>query len=61
MERAQTSLVASFASGVAKDGAAARAAITSPWRNGLTEGRITRLKLVRRLIYDRGKIDFASN
>ena len=37
--------------------AAVRAAITSPWSNGQTEGRITRLKLVKRQMYGRGKID----
>jgi len=57
IERAGASLVASFASGVAKDEAAVRAAITSPWSNGQTEGQITRLKLVRRQMYGRGKID----
>ena len=51
------SLVASFASGVAKDEAAVRAAIALPWSNGQTEGQITRLKLVRRQMYGRGKID----
>ena len=45
IERARASLVASFASGVAKDEAAIRAAITLPWSNGQTEGQITRLKL----------------
>jgi transposase len=57
IEHARTSLVASFASGVAKDEAAVRAAITLPWSNGQTEGQITRLKLVRRQMYGRGKID----
>lgn len=57
IERARASLVASFANGVAKDEAAVRAAITSPWSNGQTEGQITRLKLVRRQMYGRGKID----
>jgi transposase len=37
--------------------AAVRAAITSVWSNGQTEGQITRLKLVRRQMYGRGKID----
>ena len=55
IERARASLVASFASGVAKDEAALRTAITSPWSNGQTEGQITRLKLVRRQMYGRGK------
>jgi transposase len=57
IERARASLVASFASGVARDEAAVRAAITLPWSNGQTEGQITRLKLVRRQVYGRGKID----
>jgi len=55
--RARQSLVASFASGVAKDEAAVRAAITLPWSNGQTEGQITKLKLVKRQMYGRGKID----
>jgi transposase len=57
IEHARASLVASFANGVAKDEAAVRAAITLPWSNGQTEGQITRLKLVRRQMYGRGKID----
>ena len=57
IQRARTSLVASFGSGVAKDEAAVRAAITLPWSNGQTEGHITRLKLVRRQMCGRGKID----
>src|ERR1700730_10835730 len=57
IERARASLIASFASGVARDEAAVRAAITSSWSNGQTEGQITRLKLVRRQMYGRGKID----
>jgi len=57
MERAADSLVASFGRGVRKDQAAVRAAITSPWSNGQTEGQITNLKLVKRKMYGRGKID----
>jgi transposase len=57
LERARTSLVASFASGVIKDQAAVSAAITSPWSNGQTEGQITKLKLVKRQMYGRGKLD----
>ena len=56
-ERARQSLVASFASGVAKDEPAVRAAITLPWSNGQTEGQITKLKLVKRQMYGRAKID----
>jgi hypothetical protein len=36
---------------------AVRAAIILPWSNGQTEGQITRLKLVRRQMYGRGKLD----
>jgi transposase len=34
-----------------------RAAIVLPWSNGQTEGQITKLKLVKRQMYGRGKID----
>jgi transposase len=54
---ARGSLVASFASGVAKDEPAVRAAIILPWSNGQTEGQITKLKLVKRQMYGRAKID----
>jgi transposase len=57
LQRARTSLVASFANGVIKDQAAVAAAITSPWSNGQTEGQITKLKLVKRQMYGRGKLD----
>lgn len=57
LERARMSLVASFANGVTKDQAAVAAAITSGWSNGQTEGQITKLKLVKRQMYGRGKID----
>jgi transposase len=57
LERAKSSLVASFANGVLKDKAAVAAAITSPWSNGQTEGQITKLKLVKRQMYGRGKLD----
>jgi hypothetical protein len=55
--RARSSLVASFANGVTKDQAAVSAAITLPWSNGQTEGQITKLKLVKRQMYGRGKLD----
>ena len=57
IERACHSLVASFGNGVSKDEAAVLAAITSPWSNGQTEGQVTRLKLVKRQMYGRAKID----
>jgi len=57
LERACTSLVASFANGVTKDKAAISAAITTSWSNGQTEGQITKLKLVKRQMYGRAKLD----
>ena len=46
LARAQNSLVASFTVGALKDQAAICTAITSPWSNG----QITKLKLVKRLM-----------
>ena len=40
-----------------RDRAAVHAAITEYWSNGQTEGQITRLKLVKRQMYGRGKLD----
>ena len=54
---AATSLMASFAAGLGKDRPAVTAALTSPWSNGQTEGQITKLKLVKRQMYSRAKID----
>jgi transposase len=47
----------SFASGIAADRAAVSAAISEPWSNGQTEGQVTKLKLVKRQMYGRGKVD----
>ncbi len=57
LARAKESLVASFACGITKDQAAVRNAIVSSWSNGQTEGQITKLTLVKRQMYGRGKID----
>ena len=46
-----------IANGVIKDKAAVSAAIDLPWSNGQTEGQITKLKLVKRQTYGRGKLD----
>jgi transposase len=54
---ASASLLASFAVGVTRDKAAIRAAVTEPWSNGQTEGQITKLKLVKRQMYGRAKLD----
>ncbi len=57
IEQARTSLIAPLARGVASDAAAIRAAITEPWSNGQTEGQINRLKLIKRQMYGRAKLD----
>ena len=51
------SLIASFANGVARDKSAVHAAITQPWSNGQVEAQITKLKLVKRQMYGRAKLD----
>jgi transposase len=51
------SLIASFANGIASDKAAVHAAITQPWSNGQVEAQITKLKLVKRQMYGRAKLD----
>ena len=51
------SLIASFATGIASDKAAVYAAITQPWSNGQVEAQITKLKLVKRQMYGRAKLD----
>ena len=54
---ASASLLASFAAGIAKSKAAVRAAITQPWSNGQTEGHVNKLKMVKRQMYGRAKVD----
>ena len=47
----------SAASRIANDKGAVSAAITQPWSNGQVEAQITKLKLVKRQMYGRGKVD----
>ncbi len=54
---ATDSMLASFSRGIIDDQAAVRAALTEPWSNGSNEGHVTKLKLVRRQMYGRGKLD----
>jgi len=53
LQDAVNSELASFACGVRDDEAAVRAAIVEPWSNG----QVTKLKLVKRQMYGRGKVD----
>ncbi len=57
IDRAANSLVGPFANGIRRDIAAVHAAISSPWSNGQTEGQVIRLKLVKRQMYGRAKLD----
>jgi transposase len=53
----ERSLIASFANGIVSDKSAVYAAITLPWSNGQVEAQITKLKLVKRQMYGRAKLD----
>ncbi|MCK1479944.1 ISL3 family transposase [Bradyrhizobium sp. 197] len=57
IEESKRSLIASFANGIANDKGAVHAAITQPWSNGQVEAQITKLKLVKRQMYGRAKLD----
>jgi transposase len=46
-----------FANGIRRDYAAVRAALELPWNQGPVEGQITRLKLIKRQMYGRAKLD----
>jgi transposase len=46
-----------FAKGLRADRAAVRAALMYPWSNGQVEGQINRLKLIKRQMYGRAKLD----
>ncbi len=46
-----------FANGIHRDYAAVRAACELPWSQGPVEGQITRLKLLKRQMYGRAKLD----
>jgi transposase len=57
IDESKRSLIASFATGIVKDKAAVHAAIMQPWSNGQVEAQITKLKLVKRQMYGRAKLD----
>lgn len=57
IDAASESLLASFAKGIAKDRDAVGAAINEPWSNGQTEGQVNKLKVIKRQMYGRAKID----
>lgn len=49
--------LASLANGLTADLLAVRAALEYEWSNGQVEGQVHRLKLVKRQMYGRGKLD----
>ena len=60
LERAEASGVrelAAFADGIRRDQQAVRAACDLPWSQGQTEGQVNRLKLLKRQMYGRAKLD----
>jgi transposase len=57
LAEADQSELRSFARGLRSDDAAVRAAVTTEWSNGPTEGQIHRLKLLKRTMYGRAKLD----
>jgi len=63
LERAVTSTVSPiqrFAKGLGEDYAAVKAGITLPWSNGPVEGQINRLKMLKRQMFGRARLDLLS-
>jgi transposase len=56
-QRSEVAEFSSFANGIAADLQAVRAALEYEWSNGQVEGQVHRLKLVKRQMYGRGKLD----
>jgi transposase len=50
-------VVESFAVSLDQDGAAVRAGLRLSWSGGQDEGQVSRLKLLRRFMYGRAKLD----
>jgi transposase len=63
LERASTSAleaVRRFANGLRDDYAAVKAGVTLPWSSGPVEGHINRLKMLKRHMYGRARLDLLS-
>lgn len=50
-------MIEMFAAGLKKNGDATRAALTTPWSNGQTEGQVNQLKLIKRQMYGHASFD----
>lgn len=49
--------LASFAAGLAREEAIIRAALELPYSNGVTEGHVNRLKMIKRQMYGRASFE----
>jgi transposase len=56
-QRSEVTEFVSFANGLTADLQAVRAALEYEWSNGQVEGQVHRLRLVKRQMYGRGKLD----
>jgi len=56
-QRSEVAEFITFANGITADIGAVRAALEYEWSNGQTEGQVHRLKLIKRQMYGRGKLD----
>lgn len=56
-EQSEIAPLVSFVKGIRRDYAAVRAGVTLPYSNGPTEGQINRLKLLKRQMFGRAKLD----
>jgi hypothetical protein len=56
-EQSAVSELRSFATGIRQDEAAVTAALVYDWSNGQVEGQINKLKLLKRQMYGRAKLD----
>ena len=57
VEQSAVPALCSFATGLRHDAAAMTAALTYAWSNGQVEGQINKLKLTKRQMYGRAKLD----
>ena len=57
VEQSTVTELRSFATGLRQDQAAVTAALEYAWRNGQAEGQINKLKLIKRQMYGRAKLD----
>ena len=63
LKRATTSTLEAlqrFAKGLYEDYEAVKAGVTLPWSNGPVEGHINRLKMLKRQMFGRGRLDLLS-